>query len=133
MQAFLVGCIEKTEPRFKPSDDPFVRKLFERKLMDVGISYKVDAEGFYIPTQQDIEKMRPLSNEALSEAAHSSELEVEPGCALNKLNQYLGENNVIYTIDSSRKPYLVKTTRTDAKKFSVMEHYAGAQSNCAKN
>jgi hypothetical protein len=130
MVCLQLGCIEKVDPKFKPGDDPFVRKLFEQHLADVGIMYKIDAEGFYTSSQENIEKMRPISNKAFSEAMQTSSLEVKPGCSFEKLLHQLDDGKVVYVVDNSREPYLVKTTTVDAKKFHIMESYVGTQAEC---
>lgn len=126
----LAGCIQKTDPRFKPGDDPFVRKEFERYLTESGIAYTIDADGFYTAPQESIDKMRPLSDRAYRAASHTASLEVTPGCALDKLLHMLDEAKVTYILEHNRAPHLVKTTAIDAKKYRVMETYAGAQSEC---
>ena len=117
---------------YSPGRDPLVEAHFERLLVADGIAYQRDFEGMYRAIkryqQNDLERAGERARQ-LDPARES--LKVNPGCAADRLRNYLDESGALYVVTRDSGDGWVQMTESDFTRLSVAEHFEQYRQDCA--
>ncbi|MEM9254092.1 MAG: hypothetical protein AAGA91_01515 [Pseudomonadota bacterium] len=125
----LVACGGTGEVR--PDQDPLVIARFEHYLKHNGIAYQRNLDGSYSPMDpRMLGEMEDLEYEASDIEYGRSRVKADDGCALDMLEDYLSENDVIYVNVQGADGNYLEMTQQDYNAHRVSDEVHDFKKAC---
>ena len=131
MAVLLFGCIKKVEQGFSPGDDSLAQKVFEGALVDSGLKWTKDSEGYYLVPDATTDELKKISNRAHEMASGSLSVTIKSNCELELIEENLTDRSATYIVDERRQPPELRVLASDLTPAALAELQADAVFKCS--
>ncbi|MCG7937613.1 MAG: hypothetical protein N0C88_01985 [Candidatus Thiodiazotropha lotti] len=107
----LVGCSE--DQKYRVSQDPLDRKLFETALKENRIEYEVDKNGWYSTSKDKYDLMLDIGEKVSVSSRQKTGLPLNTKCHEEELIKYLNNNSIIFNIEKTGKGRKIMMRKQD--------------------
>jgi hypothetical protein len=123
-----VGCGENE--KYRVSQDPLERKLFEIALKENRIEYGVDKDGWYSTSKENFGQMLGIGKQVLIISRQKTGLALSTKCHEKELTKYLISSSIIFNIEETDKGRMLMMRKQDFDKNNIIGWSVCIENSC---
>ncbi|MCG7983801.1 MAG: hypothetical protein JAY90_13775 [Candidatus Thiodiazotropha lotti] len=124
----LIGCGQ--EQKYRISQNPIDRELFEIALEENRIEYVVDKDGWYTTSADKYDQMLSIGEEVLENSRQKTGLPLTTKCHERELSKYLINNSIIFDIEQADKGRIIMMRKQDFDKNNIIVRSVCIEISC---
>ncbi|MES9828949.1 MAG: hypothetical protein ABW201_11830 [Candidatus Thiodiazotropha sp.] len=126
----LIGCGQ--ENKYRVSQDPIERKLFEKALQENRIEYTIDKDGWYSTSTDKYDQMLSIGEKILKNSSQKIGLRLSSKCHKEELTKYFDTNSIIFNIEKTDKGSEIFMRKQDFEDNNIIGRSVCIENSCKK-
>jgi len=129
----LFGCQKADKAIMRPGDDPLADRYYESFLIEAGIQYVKNPDGFYVSDLSNRDEMRRFATKAYESINSTTEIELESACISAELSSDLDKRGAIYVIKEAEGKSKLRISTDTYEEFDIWTIIHTAENACAES